>query len=71
MSIVLHLRLYVHLGMRLGDSLTITQHRLYSILSGIYLMYKGDVVCVCVCVCVFAIHGYNDEPVETKLGMVI
>ncbi len=30
-------------------------------------MYKGDVVCVCV----FAMRGYNDEPVETKLGMVI
>ncbi len=29
--------------------------------------HKGDVVCVCV----FAIRGYNDEPVETKLGMVI
>ncbi len=26
---------------------------------------------MCVCVCVFAMHGYNDEPVETKLGMVI
>ncbi len=26
---------------------------------------------MCVCVCVFAIHGYNDEPVENKLGMVI
>ncbi len=23
------------------------------------------------CVCVFAMRGYNDEPVETKLGMVI
>ncbi len=23
------------------------------------------------CVCVFAMCGYNDEPVETKLGMVI
>ncbi len=33
----------------------------------VYLIYKGDVVCVCV----FAIRGYNDEPVETKLGMVI
>ncbi len=36
-----------------------------------YLIYKGDVVCVCVCVCVFAMRSYNDEPVETKLGMVI
>ncbi len=23
------------------------------------------------CVCVFALRGYNDEPVEIKLGMVI
>ncbi len=23
------------------------------------------------CVCVFAMHGYNDKPVETKLGLVI
>ncbi len=31
------------------------------------LIYKGDVVCVCV----FAMRGYSDEPVETKLDMVI
>ncbi len=29
------------------------------------LIYKGDIVCV------LAMRGYNDEPVETKLGMVI
>ncbi len=33
----------------------------------LYLIYKGDVVCVSV----FAMHGYNDEPAETKHGMVI
>ncbi len=35
----------------------------------VHLTYKGDVVCVCVCV--FAMRGYNDKPVETKLRMVI
>ncbi len=31
----------------------------------LHLIYKGDVVCV------FTTRGYNDELVETKLGMVI
>ncbi len=36
------------------------------LIAGSYLIYKGDV-----CVCVFAMRGYSDELVETKLGMVI
>ncbi len=31
----------------------------------VYLVYKGDVVCV------IGMHSYNGELVETKLGMVI
>ncbi len=28
-------------------------------------------MCVCVCVAIFAMRGDSDEPVETKLDMVI